>query len=281
MDKRNTPWSKREKGNDPNDKLCDGNAFRRHWQRIATVCGGVMLIVMIITVSFFLTHSTKKPMVVTPPPVRSQQGLRSLANATPRPATASQIQMLALPCTVNLRTWADGSSDWKIRNGVLLNDGTKEWDGKSGPTIVAPCDVSSATQWSSTNVAVETKIRVTGAQDNACFGITVRGNSTLNGWQGYKAGVGNCLGGLDGARVSGPDYLFDSQAKDASFNPGTTIHTYRVEVEDTTIKFSIDGRLVLNVTDTRYLTGSEIGLWCQNVQLLVTSFKVTSLGDGN
>jgi len=47
------------------------------------------------------------------------------------------------------------------------------------------------------------------------------------------------------------------------------------------MKFSIDGRLVLNVTDTRYLTGSEIGLWCQNVQLSVTSFKVTSLGDDN
>ncbi len=275
MDDKDTPWSGGEEGNYPKEKVRGANFSRHPWQRIAAVGAGAMLMVTIMTVSFFLTRPTHPPVSVTPTSVSSQPG----ANARLAPATAPPTQKL--PCTLNLRTWTDGSSDWKILNGVLLNDGTKEWDGKSGPTIVAPCDVSSAAQWSSTNVAVETKIRVTGAQDNACFGITVRGNSTLNGWQGYKAGVGNCLGGLDGARVSGQDYLSDSQAKDASFNPGTTIHTYRVEVEDTTMKFSIDGRLVLNVTDTRYLTGSEIGLWCQNVQLSVTSFKVTSLGDDN
>jgi hypothetical protein len=91
--------------------------------------------------------------------------------------------------------------------------------------------------------------------------------------------VGDCLGGLDGARVSSPDYLHDPLAKEAVFTPGTTLHTYQVEIKETTIQLYIDGRLVLNVADRRYLTGAEIGLWCQHVQLAVTSFKVTSLDD--
>jgi hypothetical protein len=273
MDDKDTPWSGGEEGNYPKEKVGSANFSRHPWRRIAAVGAGVMLIVTIMTASFFLTRPTHPPVSVTPTSVSSQPG----ANARLAPATAPQTQKL--PCTVNLRTWTDGSSDWKVRNGVLLNDGMKSWDGRSGPTIVAPCDATSAAEWSSTNYAVETKIQVTGSQNQACFGIAVRGTSTFSGWQGYKAGVGDCLEGLDRARVSGPVYPYDSLAKNASFNPGTTIHTYRVEVEDTAIKLSIDGRLVLNVTDTRYLTGAEIGLWCQHVQLAVSSFKVTSLGN--
>lgn len=271
MDERDTLWSQREEEQDPQQKPRDENVLHRHQQRITgvSVGAGVMLLLTIITVSFFLTHPPKQPVAVTPATVNSQ--------ATRTSATVPRVQVQALPCTVNLRTWTDGSSDWQIRNGVLFNGGTKQWDGSGGPTIVAPCDVSSASAWSSTNVAIETRIQVIGAQDQACFGVTVRGSLTLNGWQGYKAGVGNCLGGLDGTRVSGPDYLHDAQAHEAAFHPGTTSHTYRIEIADTTIQFFIDGRRVLNVYDPRYLTGAEIGLWCQHVQLAVTSFKVTSL----
>ena len=98
-----------------------------------------------------------------------------------------------------------------------------------------------------------------------------------------RAGVGFDNIDLMGARAAGitvcnvPDYHYDSQIKDASFNPGTSVHTYRIEVKDNTIKFFIDGGLVLNMIDNRYLSGAEIGLWCQNVQLSVTSFQVTAL----
>lgn len=49
------------------------------------------------------------------------------------------------------------------------------------------------------------------------------------------------------------------------------------KVKDTTIKSFIDGGLVLDKVDNRYLSGSEVGLWGQNVQLTVVSFKVTAL----
>jgi len=48
-------------------------------------------------------------------------------------------------------------------------------------------------------------------------------------------------------------------------------------VKDNTIKSFIDGGLVLDMVDNRYLSGSEVGLWDQNVQLTVVSFKVTAL----
>ena len=31
------------------------------------------------------------------------------------------------------------------------------------------------------------------------------------------------------------------------------------------------------LTDNRYLTGAQVGLWCENIQLQVTSFQVTAL----
>jgi hypothetical protein len=271
MHETQTPPSSPEERPAARQQRQAGHPVRPLWQWIAAVGGGMIMIVVIISLTFFVTHS--------PAPVHSQNNLPAYAHAalTPTPA----LRMQPLPCNVNLRTWTDGSSDWQNRAGLLLNDGTKGWNASGGPAIVAPCDTSSAAAWASTNIAVETTIRVIGAQEDACFGVSIRGILAFNGWQGYKAGVGDCLGGLDEVRVSGPDYLHDAQAHEAAFQPGTRLHTYRVEIEDTTIRFFIDGKLVLTVLDTRYLTGLEVGLWSQYTQLAVTSFKVASLANDN
>jgi hypothetical protein len=289
MDEENRPWLRREEQEFPHDKLTRKSPFRRYmWQIIVAVLGVLVLIFAIITGLLLLSRPVARQAVTSTPISTSQAASSQQSTATaqagvaPIPTTAATSTSIAqtpipqsqgLPCTVNLSTWTDGSSDWKILNGTLLNDGTKNnWDGTGGPTIVAPCDAGSTV-----NYAVETKVQVTSSQYDACFGITVRGNPNANGWQGYKAGVGDCGGNLDKSRVSGPDYYNDSQRKDASFNPGPSVHTYRVEVKDNTIKYFIDGGLVLNLIDNRFLTGSEVGLWDQNVQLTVVSFKVTAL----
>ena len=174
-----------------------------------------------------------------------------------------------LPCNVDVGTWTGGSPDWKTLNGVLLNDGTRGSDGApGGPTIVAPCQLGNAT-----NYAVETKIQVTSRDFYyKCFGIAVRGSSASNGWQGYQAGT-ECqgygtlhLGGVwyDGG-VAGP------------FDPGQNLHTYRVEVNGNVITFLVDGSPLLTLTDNRYLTGSQVGLFEYGLQLQVASFVVTAL----
>lgn len=291
MDERNNRGHSRDNyGYTEGNKLQPKNLWQKYRLQIIIA---VLVVVVLALGATSLSLLLKRP--PSPATGAITQGVRTTPTApsqplaTPMPTTAQAdtptpdassptltptVLSQTLPCAVNLSTWTDGSSDWKILNGSLLNDGTKGgWDGQGGPTIVAPCDTGTAT-----NYAVEAKIQVISTQSyNNCFGISTRGNPSSNGWQGYKAGVGDCGGGLDKARMSGPNYYYDSQRKDASFNPGTSMHTYRVEVKDNTIKFSIDGGLILNMVDNRYLSGSEVGLWSQNVQLTVLSFKVTAL----
>lgn len=251
-----------------------GTAIGQRRRAIVAVGGSALLVLSLVIVILFVTHPPRSSLPGTSSTRSSQSKLPSLAKRTSAPAT---LPLQPLPCTVNPRTWTDGSPGWQIHNSVLFNTGATSWNAGGGPTIIAPCDVSSAAAWASTNIAVQTAIRVTGAQDNACFGITIRGTLTYTGWQGYKAGVGTCLGALDEARITGPDYLHDTQAKEVAFHPGTGVHMYRVEIEDTTIRFFIDGKLLFTTSDTRYLTGLEVGLWSQHAQLAISSFKVTSL----
>ncbi len=273
----------REERNYTEGKLRPQSFWRRYlWQIIAVVSLLLMIAFGYTTVSLLLnrpsgaviatpTVSHSQPPTATSQPIAAVTSTVDTSAATPTAAPTQALQTGVLPCNVNINTWTDGSADWKVLNGVLLNDGSKGWDHNNGPTIVAPCQLGTTA-----NYAVETRIQVVNPQYNPCFGITVRGNPSSNGWQGYKAGVGDC-GSLGTARISGPDYFYDSQIKNASFDPGKSPHTYRVEVKDNTIKFFIDSGLILNMTDNRYLSGSEVGLWCQNVQLTVSSFTVTAL----
>jgi hypothetical protein len=274
----------REETNYTEGKLRPQSFWRRYlWQIIAVASLLLVIVFGYTTVSLLLTRPSGA-VVATPTasprqPTAISQSTAAVTpttdtSATPTAASTQPSQTGVLPCNVNINTWTDGSADWKVLNGVLLNDASGGWNYSSGPTIVAPCQLGNTA-----NYAVEAKIQVTSVAREPCFGMTVRGNPTSNGWQGYKGGVGGCgcCNTLNGARISGPDYFYDSQIKNASFDPGSSVHTYRVEVRDNTIQFFIDGGLILNMTDNRYLSGSEVGLWCQNVQLAVSSFTVTSL----
>ena len=84
MGEKDTPWSGGEEGNYPKEKVRSANFSRHLWRRIAAVGAGVMLIVVIMTASFFLTRPSHSPMSVTPTSVSSQPG----ANARLAPATA-------------------------------------------------------------------------------------------------------------------------------------------------------------------------------------------------
>jgi len=256
--------------------------IRRYaWQIAAIVCA--LLVIWLAYANISMRFGQSAATAPTPTPSNSQSAPVAAATATPTPTpaigatdtptltTTVPIQS-GLPCKVNLSTWTDGSSDWKILNSALLNDGSNNnWDDKR-PTIVAPCQLGNTS-----NYAVEVQIQVTSSNNYPCFGITLRGTPLSNDWQGYKAGVGDCFNGLNIARISGPDYSNDQQKKDATFDPTTTKHTYRVEARGNIITFFIDGGQILTMTDNRYLTGAEVGLWSKNTQLQVFSFQVTAL----
>jgi 3-keto-disaccharide hydrolase len=284
VDYRNWPENDGTPHPNANEKVKPHNNFVRRfmWPIIAIVSILLVLFLAYSNISMRLDHST----AIAPIPThRSSQQTPASAIATtalpatptpdtPTPALTSTVSVQAgLPCKVNLSTWADGSSDWKILNGILLNDGSNTSWNDQGPTIVAPCQPGNTT-----NYAVEAQIQVTSSTNNPCFGITLRGTPSSNGWQGYEAGVGDCsYNGLNVAYISGPGYSSDQQGKNATFDPTTTKHTYRIEARNNTITFFIDGNQLLTMTDNRYLTGAEVGLWSQNTQLQVFSLQVTAL----
>lgn len=220
---------------------------------------------------------TATPVVPTPtasPAVTVTTTTPQASMPTPASTATTSTSQTGLPCNVDVGTWTGGSADWKTYNNTLLDDGTNN-NGpyNSGPSIVAPCQSDTAD-----NYSVVTKIQVTNGNNGGCFGISVRGNTNTssNNWQGYLAGVGDC-GNLSGAYLSGPNYTNDNAQEQATFAPGSGIHTYRVDANGNVFKFYIDGSLLLTLTDNRYLTGSQVGLWCKGVQLQVTSFQVTAL----
>jgi hypothetical protein len=166
-----------------------------------------------------------------------------------------------LPCTINISTWTEGSPDWVVQNSILYNDGSNE---KSiGPTIIAPC------QPGTPNYAVEAKIQLIN-QVSGCFGIVLRTS--------YATSI--CNSQYQGSPDTAYIYHDSNPLTSNPFSPGTTLHTYRAEVQNNTIKFFIDDSLITTATDNRLLTSEtseQVGLYCQSLQLQVTSFQVTAL----
>jgi Glycosyl hydrolases family 16 len=252
----------------PGDRISVRRPFwRRHLAVIIAIIAVILMIIFASTTVMLLMRPNSPLATIKPTSTSSV----STPNATSVPSSTPTSGSVAtgLPCTVDLNNWRNGSADWKTLNGMLLNDGTNG-NGPSDPTIVAPCQLGNTA-----NYAVETQIQVISHSGFTCFGITARGSSAGR----YMAGIGDCgaYNVFNTAYLAGPGYSNDSNGSHASFDPSTSMHTYRVEVSGNVIKFLIDGSLIVSITDNRYLTGTQIGLWSTRVQLQVTSFRVTAL----
>ena len=78
-------------------------------------------------------------------------------------------------------------------------------------------------------------------------------------------------------RASGPDIDEEGWLTDSAFDPGANWHTYRLEVEGSTIRFLIDGTLILEATDTRFSAGGGVELFNYGSVTSVGSVKVVRL----
>jgi len=167
--------------------------------------------------------------------------------------------------TDNWRGWPLRSG-WKLLNGMLLNDGSN--GGYNGrPTLVAPASCQPKTM----DYAVEARIQVVNLSDNfSGFGINVRGVPSSPAETGYSIYI-DATSGAEIAVVQG-DVL-----KNAPFTPGTNFHVYRAEVKGNTITFLIYGTAVASVVDNRFISAGEVGLWCANAQIEMSSFKIVAL----
>lgn len=192
--------------------------------------------------------------------------LASDAAAVPTPSPAPPLR--PAPGTVLYQaSWASGAngwpegSGWRPLDGLLLNDGSNREEANWIPAPFQPGALGLD------DYAVEAEIRLVGNPCQFRFGLIVR--------EAYRAWVG-----LDGdacsnrvARLSTLAGLNDLAAG-RSFDPGDRWHTYRVEVKGDTVQFLIDDIVIAAATDNRRLSGGKVGLWSQDAQILVGSFRV-------
>ena len=71
--------------------------------------------------------------------------------------------------------------------------------------------------------------------------------------------------------------MSDNPLAESPFKPHAAWHTYRVEVKGNTITVRIDGGVVFQVTDNKYLAAGRIGLWSDRCQISVRNFKIILL----
>jgi hypothetical protein len=98
-----------------------------------------------------------------------------------------------------------------------------------------------------------------------------------DGWQGYIPTVYVACNNGNGLAAIDADNVYNGDLTSAPLNPGSGFHTYRVEVKYNMIRLLVDGAQLLSVTDNRYITGEQVGLWSYDAQLNVSSFKVVAL----
>lgn len=234
---------------------------------------------------------TSQPTATDTPTPLATDTSTALATATPTPqptaanAPKAGTILYQEPGTDNWQGWT-GSPDWKTLNSQLLNGGTNtdqiSSTGQTNPKIIlAPYTVTGTA-----NYAVEAQIKVqrdnidTGSSYSDCgFGIIVRIDSTSSQQTGYIAWIkdqgGNYLPRVHTANIE--QASDGTQLAQATFDPGTNVHTYRVEVNGNDIKLLIDGAQKLHIQDNQFITGGNIGFLSIGTQISITSLKVTAL----
>lgn len=166
-----------------------------------------------------------------------------------------------------------GSPDWKVVNGTLVNDGTKNFFNELEASILAPVQLSTMADY-----AVEADIQLITFRDMGIwaptFGLAARFGEKrgyLAGWQNFRR--------LSNALLIWPNILesFWLPLAETSFDPGTRRHVYRLEVKGNIVRLLVDGTTTAEVIDNRYLDAGRIGLWSSGAQIIVHSFKVIAL----
>jgi hypothetical protein len=165
--------------------------------------------------------------------------------------------------------WA-GANDWKTVSGMMVTDGTGPWQGTGIRAPFEPGEIA--------DYAVEAEIQFVriggGADCDPFFGLFGRAEDFPEA--GYMAGYilpTSCNNPGLGVYERNNRQPLES----GPLSPDTEWHTYRVEFQGNVVRLYVDGGLHVEVTDNKYLTGGQVGLWNRSVEMNVRSFKVIKL----
>jgi hypothetical protein len=174
------------------------------------------------------------------------------ATATPTPSPAGTV-LYETDWSGGLGDWI-GTADWQVVDGTLVNDGSRPSLSLLGPRTRGPV----------TDYAVEAQILRVGGDG---LGVFVR---RAEDQRGYLAGLY-----LNFAMISGREPFNSFASREFKNRDGW--HTYRLEVRGNNFRLAIDGLRLFEASDDRYSTGTQFGLWAQNAEIRVLSFKIIAL----
>lgn len=220
------------------------------------------------------TNNTNSATIATPQSAQPTQASSNQPTTAPKPTQPAQPASGTTLCNPNwssgLSGW-NGSPDWKVLNGSLINDGTHD-GGIREPTLISSCSLATM------NYSLKATVNVQSQGSDPGFGFFVR----YTGTKGYMAGATDLHNGSFADHIVsfqfgiGDGYQWNSPMRTTLFNPSGT-HTYEIQAKDNNYTILIDGGVVFTVTDNAILTAGNVGLWDKNVQLTITGLTVTAL----
>jgi serine/threonine protein kinase len=216
------------------------------------------------------TSSTTLTPALTPTPTFSPTSAAiPTSGLTPTPASTS-VPTPVIGQVLYRANWSSGlngwvgGGEWKVLNGTLINDGTSN-NNCGIPSIVPPY------QPTVSDYAIEVRMQVvrrTGS-GNSCFALNARSGSSNGQTIGYIGNVG-CCGDIEIYDASNYNQFIRT-----NFDPSGNWHTYRFEVKGTDLKILIDGSVIAEASDAKYLGFSgQVGLSDETMYVNVSSFAV-------
>jgi hypothetical protein len=211
-----------------------------------------------------------------------QGGTTTQPAPPPTPLPASGTIVYRADWSSGMNGWTGGAG-WQWSGGMLVS--AQKSNGYSD--IASNAAVAPYQPGALSNYAIEASIRIIGCPTGVpasfpCGGFGVLGRFDTNQDKGYIGGVGELTSGTPYSGVANINYgdpspgSYDELAR-TTYTPGSDTHTYRVEVQDTHLRLFIDGSLVLQTEDTRYLSAGRVGVVAFGPAVAVTSFMVIAL----
>ena len=177
--------------------------------------------------------------------------------------------------------WSRGMSDWHASQGWTVVQGQLQGASLSDASIMLPYHPTVA------NYAIEVRVQIVRVLQNISNSFYIFANK-MPGKDGYKAGVitltqrtpqlpppGFAQIAVNSIAVSA---IPGQQFQQVDYVPGSSWHTYRVEVQGNQAVLLIDGSQVSSSTSTEEaISNGPIGLSTTGLELRVSSLSVVAL----
>jgi hypothetical protein len=178
--------------------------------------------------------------------------------------------------TVWAADWSGGLDGWIVGSGWTTVGGLLVSDGSRGQ-ILAPYEPPGTVLAVEAEVQIVRVINAGSLTGRADMGIVVRASPEGGGFV-----AGYCTSALvitpcsDNGQDFGIYTTAGERLESSPATPGDGWHTYLMTVRDNSLTLSIDGAVVAQTADNRYLDGTMVGFGANGIEVSLRSFRVLS-----